>query len=318
MTQHPVAIFLLKNEEVVVFLCYVDESGTEEIPGNTPHFVLTGLAIPENYWKQCDAELTSLKERYKIKNSEIHTAWMLRHYIEQKKIPNFENLDYNKRRSAVISYRNQELYRLQKSNKKSYHQAKKNFRKTEPYIHLSYKERKNVIRAFADKIKKWDFARLFAKCIDKVYFDPSLATGTVYEQAFEQVVSRFEQYLQIISNSYDDNCVMGILIHDNNQTVAKKLTELMKNFHKKGTLWTNVDNIIETPLFVDSQLTSMVQASDLCSYAIRRYLENKEEELFKRIFTRADRKDGRVVGVRHFSYDNCICLICQSREKSNS
>ncbi len=87
----------------------------------------------------------------------------------------------------------------------------------------------------------------------------------------------------------------------------------MIRFHDAGTLWTKVKNIIETPLFVDSKLTAMVQIADLCSYALRRYLENDETNLFNNIYSRADRKDGRVVGVRHFSEKNCSCLICKSR-----
>lgn len=43
---------------------------------------------------------------------------------------------------------------------------------------------------------------------------------------------------------------------------------LMKRFHNNGTLWAKVKNIIETPLFVDSELASMVQIADLCSYSI--------------------------------------------------
>ena len=31
-------------------------------------------------------------------------------------------------------------------------------------------------------------------------------------------------------------------------------------------------------MFVDSQMTSMVQLADLCAYAIRRYLENPETQ----------------------------------------
>ncbi len=46
----------------------------------------------------------------------------------------------------------------------------------------------------------------------------------------------------------------------------------MKSFYDKGTNWTDLEHIIETPLFVDSELTSLVQIADLCAYAIRRYL----------------------------------------------
>jgi hypothetical protein len=147
--------------------------------------------------------------------------------------------------------------------------------------------------------------------VDKVHFDPSRATQTIDEQSFEQIVSRFEQYLQIIGSQY-----LGLLVHDNNETVAKKHTELMKSFHQKGTIWTQVKNIIETPLFVDSQLTSMVQIADVCAYALRRYLENGEEELFDLVFQRADRKDSVVVGIRHFTNLTCTCKICMAHRKA--
>lgn len=84
----------------------------------------------------------------------------------------------------------------------------------------------------------------------------------------------------------------------------------MRKFHKEGTLWTNIEHIIETPLFVDSELTSMIQIADLCSFAIRRYLENNENELFDLVFKRADRKHELSVGVRHFAKRNCVCKIC--------
>ena len=84
----------------------------------------------------------------------------------------------------------------------------------------------------------------------------------------------------------------------------------MKRFHQQGTLWTNVTRIIETPLFVDSELTGMVQIADLCSYSLRRYLENGETTLFDLVFNRADRHNNLVVGVRHFSADDCACRIC--------
>jgi hypothetical protein len=293
-----------------MYLCYIDESGTPSIPGNTSHFILCGLAIPAYHWKDCDRDIARLKSKWSLQDCEIHTAWMIRPYLEQRKIENFNRLDYKERYSEVMKYRKNELYRLQKVNIKLFHLTKKIYRKTESYIHLSFEERKQVISDFADVIGKWGFARLFAECIDKVHFDPSRSTQTIEEQAFEQIVSRFEKYLQIMSKTEK---IMGMLIHDNNPTLSKRLTELMMSFHKKGTLWTDIKNIIETPLFVDSQLTCMVQAADLCSYILRRFLENGEEDLLVKIFTRADRKDGRVVGIRHFTDKKCKCKICSSR-----
>jgi hypothetical protein len=298
-----------------MYLCYIDESGTSDIPGNTSHFILVGISIPIWHWKNCDREIEVIKKKYALQNSEIHIAWILRSYIEQKQINGFDSLDYKQRRSQVESQRKAELLRLQRAkNHKLYKQTKKNFQKTDNYIHLTYNERRAFIVEIANCISKWGFARLFAECIDKVYFDPTMAQKTIDEQSFEQIVSRFEQYLQILSKNQPNPCY-GLLIHDNNQTVAMKHTALMRNFHHKGTLWTSIKSIIETPLFVDSQLTSMVQIADVCGYSLRRYLENDEDELFNLIFQRADRKDGVVVGIRHFTNSSCICQICSSHKR---
>lgn len=160
-------------------------------------------------------------------------------------------------------------------------------------------------------MSNWGYARLFAECIDKVHFDPMRTRCTVDEQSFEQVVSRFEQYLEHTGTTGEQRNY-GLLVHDNNPTVAKKHTMLMRRFHQQGTLWTRIQRIIETPLFVDSRLTSMVQVADLCAYSLRRYLENQETDLFVRLFARADRAQNIVVGVRHFTRLDCVCDICSA------
>lgn len=93
--------------------------------------------------------------------------------------------------------------------------------------------------------------------------------------------------------------------------MAKKLTELMRHFHDQGTLWTDIDRIIETPFFVDSQLVSGIQLADICAYAIRRFFEKNETDLFDRIFDRFDRFKDRLVGIRHFNLGSeCRCRVC--------
>jgi len=302
-----------------LYICYIDESGTPESPGNTSHYVLAGLSVPIWQWRKCEDDINSIKRRYALEAAEIHTGWILRKYQEQARIPDFETLSYTQRRSEVERSRRAEILRLQASpNRKTFKQQSKTFRHTQPYIHLTYEERHKFIRELATIVSGWGFARLFAECIDKIHFDPSRAPKTPDEQAFEQLVSRFERYLDNISPATDQQpsdklqYCYGLLIHDNNETVAKKHTALMKSFHGNGTLWTSINHIIETPLFVSSELTSMIQIADLCSYALRRYLENKEEELFRIIFKRADRFSGATVGVRHYTAPGCSCVICSS------
>jgi hypothetical protein len=298
-----------------MYLCYIDESGTTDLPGNTSHIVLAGLSIPIQKWRTCDQDIEAIKQRYSLSGQEVHVAWLLRKYLEQSRIPNFSALDYTNRRVQVETLRKAELLQLQNAKKpKQYKQARKTFALTDKYIHLTIDERRRFVGDLADCLSEWGFARLFAECIDKVHFNPVITMKSVAEQSFEQIVSRFETFLELVSTGAKEQ-LLGLLIHDNNQTVAKKHTELMKHFHSQGTLWTQINNIIETPLFVDSELTGMVQIADLCAYALRRYLENGEQDLFDKVFRVADRKDGVAVGVRHFTKQPCPCLICGAHNR---
>jgi len=305
--------FFFTKLRISMLLCYIDESGTPETTGNTSHYVLAGLAIPVNRWKEAEQDINKIKQKYGLEHKEIHTAWLLRKYIEQSKIPGFESFPRDKRIYEVQKYRKAELLRLQNGKNGAYKQTKKNYKETECYIHLSYNERKTFIIELAQTVSNWNYARLFAECIDKVAYDPSRSKSSISEQAFEQVTTRFEYCLLNYSN-YMKGKQYGLLIHDNNETVAKKHTELMKVFHDRGTLWKNINHIIETPLFVNSKLTSMIQLADLCAYAIRRYLENNETDLFDLVFERVDINNGRSVGIRHFPGSGCMCKICQSHK----
>ncbi len=293
-----------------MYLCYIDESGTPDLPGNTSHFILAGVSIPIWHWRTADAEISAIKNRFSLTSAELHTAWLLRKYLEQSRIPNFETLSYAQRRREVAQHRHAHLLQLQKLGGKSYRQTKKNYEKTSKYVHLTLAERTEFVRQVAKTVSAWGFARIFAECIDKLHFDPDRSSRSVDEQAFEQVISRFETYLQKTDGNHTQRNY-GLVVHDNNETVARKHTRLMRQFHAHGTLWTPLERTIETPLFVDSSLTSMVQVADLCAYALRRYVENEEADLFKLIYTRADRSNDTVVGVRHFSKPSCKCEICR-------
>ena len=97
-----------------------------------------------------------------------------------------------------------------------------------------------------------------------------------------------------------------------NQTVASHLTANMRRYHNEGTIWSSIDRIVETPLFVDSHLTSMVQVADLCAVAIRRFCEKDDRELWERIKGRIDKSGDRLVGIRHYTgRTRCTCEICR-------
>ena len=227
-----------------MYICYIDESGTPEILGTSSHFILAGIAVPVGLWRSCDQEIGQFLRPYKLLDAEIHTAWMARKYIEQIKIPNFEDLSYFERRSQVRRLRTRELLRLQEAgNSKQLRQTKKNYSKTEAYVHLTYNERRDILEKIAKRIRYWGAVRLFAECIDKVHFDPDRAKKTAGEQAFEQVVSRFQQYLSIaVDGGANSGDPLGMIVHENNESVAKKHTQQMRKYFESGTLWTEIDN----------------------------------------------------------------------------
>jgi Protein of unknown function (DUF3800) len=296
-----------------MYLCYIDESGTPEVPGNTSHFILCGIAIPIWHWRNVEQEITFALKPFGLDEEEFHTAWLMRPYIEQSKITNFAALNWSQRRAAVEMERNKYLLKLQKANKPALlKQTKKNYKHTSPYIHLTFQERKDAVKNIAHCISRWGFARLFAECIDKLYFNPAKTGCSIDEQAFEQVVSRFEQWVTRQSPPGPAQQNFALIVHDMNQTVAAKHSNMMRQFFKSGTLWTTIKHIVETPFFVDSSLTRMVQMADVCAWALRRFCENNEEDIFNIVFQRADRYSGHVVGVRHFSNNSCNCHICKN------
>ena len=298
-----------------MYMCYLDESGTVENSG-TSHFVLVGMAVPEEFWKIAETQVAECKTQFRLSDEEIHTAWIARRYLEQESIADFESLTDDERRKAAVKRREAHLLRLAAhGSPKLLKSTQKNYRKTLPYLHLTFAERMDLLRLLADKIGSWTDVRIFAEVADKKHVLVATSPNpniTLFEHAFTELVQRFEYFLRNRGNSISRQ-LSGILIQDNNETVASKLTQTMRRFHRRGTRWTQIDHIIETPLFVDSQLTSMVQMADICGYAIRRHFENGENDLFDRIYSRFDRRGASLVGVRHNTSTGCSCRICADR-----
>ncbi len=126
-----------------------------------------------------------------------------------------------------------------------------------------------------------------------------------------QVITRFETYLEVMSR-FHKTPEYGILVQDNNDTVNARIKQHMEYFHESGTLYRDINHIVETPFFVDSSLTNMVQLADICAYAFRRFHDKGEEDLFDRIYGRVDRKGQTLVGARHYVEGplRCTCRVC--------
>jgi hypothetical protein len=290
-----------------VRIAYLDESGTPELSGSTTHLVLVALVIPGHTWKAKDQEILAIKQEFGLDQRELHAAWLSRRYVEQEHIAGFAGLSYADRTKAVEAAR--EVWLLKRAALKgvaSLRELKKNLAKTAPYVHLTHAERREVLRRVAEAVGRWTDAVLFAECIDKQALSRA-GTTPPFEEAFDQVVTRFHRYL-----TRQRPQEYGLLVQDQNDTVSERLTTLMRQFHQRGTRWTGqIPLLVETPLFVDSRLTSMVQVADLCSYALRRYVENAEQQLFDLVYSRGDCHQGRCVGIRHYRGGKaCSCTIC--------
>ena len=271
--------------------------------------MLLGLSIQAETWKQKDQQITRIKSRFGLSRAEIHAGWMARRYIEQEKIRRFDTLSEPDRRNSVRKAR--DAFLISKAalhGVKSVQSDRKTFQKTDAYIHLTRAERLDALHQVAEAVAQWNDCHLFAEACDKNCFHGVASRIPPFEEAFTQVVSRFHHFL-----AAQHPPEHGLVVQDRNETMAKRLTELMRNFHAQGTRWTALPLIIETPLFVDSHLTSLVQLADLCAYATRRYCENTERPLFDVILPKFHTANGRMVGVRHYTGTGggrCGCEIC--------
>lgn len=298
-------------------LFYLDESGNPELTGISDSYVLVAVSIPIHKWTACDKAVNQLKASYGLLNAEIHTAWMLRSYHEQQEIAGFEEMNSAERRAAVTRVREQkvESYKANKSAA-ALKSLKKIYKNTDAYIHLTQAERRRFIYELVAKIKGWSFVRLFAEIIDKTNYHPPKPNLTPESQAFERIVTRIETYLSHISR---DEREYGLLIHDECESVTIPHVNNMRRFYRRGTFKSAVKHIIETPLFVSSSHTNMVQLADVCAYAIRRYYDSGESELYTPLKARADRVGADIVGFNHYTADkHCPCELCEARRKRQS
>jgi len=291
---------------VLVYILYVDESGVEDGGGGTDHFVLLGLAIRADRWKEHDRDLEAIKGEFRLEGIEIHTAWMARRYVAQEKVDGLPLLDSGGRVAAARKERAAHAGVLGIQGAPEKLKAYRRYcRATEPYLHLLRSERLSCLDRLASQIGQWEDARIFAEAVAKADFVNRRGL-TLYETAFEQVLTRFQSFLE-------RRHATGIVVHDNNEKVAARLTHMAREFHRFGTFWKKIHNIVETPLFVDSGLTAMIQMADLAAYALRRKIENGEEELWGKFEQRVDRTRGKLVGLRHFTgARRCSCCICRA------
>ena len=123
--------------------------------------------------------------------------------------------------------------------------------------------------------------RIFACVADKELLtgkDPLLT-------AFEQVVTRFDYYLNRLYKQNDTQ--RGIMIFDKS-TYEETFQALARDFRSLGHRWGILNNLAEVPLFIDSQASRLIQLADMVAYSLYRFYERQDNRFYSIIKNRFD------------------------------
>ncbi len=181
--------------------------------------------------------------------------------------------------------------------------------RAEPWKSLPKEERIGVIKEVLKILaSSYDSARVFACAVRKADYP----TRDPMEMAFEDLCSRFDMFLKRLHANGDRQ--RGLIILDES-SYETSLQTLARNFRVMGTRFGVIRNLADTPVFIDSKASRLVQLADHVAYAVFRRYQAADTSYFDIIFHRFDSVDGRLHGLchRHLQAINCMCPGCMSR-----
>jgi len=164
---------------------------------------------------------------------------------------------------------------------------------------------KSVLRVAASS---YDTARLFACAIHK----PSFPNDDPVELAFEDLCQRFDYFLKRLRHQGEQQRGMIILDKSTRETSLQRLS---REFRKNGTRWGALTGIADTPFFVDSRSSRLVQLADHVAYATFRRYNSGDAQYLDIVAGRFDEADGVIHGLSHKigGTSICTCPGCLSR-----
>ena len=178
-----------------------------------------------------------------------------------------------------------------------------------PWSRLTKDERRASFREVLKVVaKSYDSARVFVCAVHKASFpnrDPM-------EMAFEDVCQRFDLYLKRLLATGDRQ--RGLIILDNS-SYETSLQTMARDFRTLGTRFGVIRNLAETPVFIDSKASRLVQVADVVAYAVFRRYDASDTSYFDIISHRFDAEENRIHGLCHLhkNSDPCMCPACMSR-----
>ena len=195
-----------------------------------------------------------------------------------------------------------------------FHASETFARRSEPWKRLTPDEARGTIKSVLDVLADaYESARAFACVVHK----PSYPDRDPMEIAFEDLCSRFDRYLQRLRTSGNTQRGLVILDKSAHETTLQKMSI---EFRTLGTRWGVIRNLADTPLFVDSRASRVIQLADHVAYAVFRRFQARDAQYFDRIAHKFDAEDGIVHGLSHKEPSNqhCMCPACLSRRSASA
>jgi len=185
-------------------------------------------------------------------------------------------------------------------------------RRSPPWKKMSRDEARGTIKAVLRILEgAYDSARAFACAVHKKSYpgrDPM-------ELAFEELCGRFDLYLARLRAQGDRQ--RGLLILDESAHETT-LQGMARQFRTIGGRWGVLRNLADTPLFIDSRASRIVQLADHIAYSVFRRYDQGDTQYFDIIASRFDQADGVVHGLSHRQLRDpkCMCMACLTRRNA--
>jgi hypothetical protein len=166
---------------------------------------------------------------------------------------------------------------------------------------LSGNDKRALIEAVLSVIDAFDL-RLEFVVIDKMAHLRKYANPLPYEVlAYRFMIERFEYFL---GNHHDQP--LGMVVSDDQKGQEETIRAAHSELRKKGSTYSQIDRIVETPFFAPSHASCMLQIADVCAYQCNRLLRAERAGLpvpgeWMRLVPHIDHIPGRgYVGFKSF------------------